>query len=91
MSGELRPTAHCDVGVDARHEAAGNGAPDSVCHLCGDEAVAGLVVSVDASSRTAGVLFASGVATVALDLVDAVAGDTLLVHLGFAIARLEAA
>lgn len=65
-------------------------ARDGTCHLCGDEAVAGRVLAVDDGARTAVVAFTSGEATVALDLVDAVAGDTLLVHLGFAIARLEA-
>ena len=59
------------------------------CHLCGDEAVAGRVLAVDAATRTATVAFESGTATVALDLVDAAVGDALLVHLGFAIARLE--
>ena len=60
------------------------------CHLCGDEAVAGRVIAVDAAARTATVAFDSGTANVALDLVDASIGDDLLVHLGFAIARLEA-
>jgi hydrogenase maturation factor len=64
-------------------------ARDGSCHLCGDEAVAGRVLVVDAESRTATVAFADGAATVALDLVDAGVGDRLLVHLGFAIARLE--
>lgn len=64
---------------------------DGSCHLCGDEAVAGRVVAIDAGSRTATVAFASGMATVALDLVDAQVGDDLLVHLGFAIQRLGAA
>ncbi len=59
------------------------------CHLCGDEAVAGRVIAIDAATHTATVAFASGEATVALDLVEAGVGDALLVHLGFAIARLE--
>ena len=63
---------------------------DESCHLCGDEAVAGRVVDIDAGTRTATVAFESGAATVALDLVDAKVGDRLLVHLGFAIQRLEA-
>ncbi len=66
-------------------------ARSGTCHLCGDEAVAGRVVAVDDAARTATVAFESGVATVALDLVDAGVGDELLVHLGFAIARLEGA
>lgn len=64
-------------------------ARSGTCHLCGDEAVAGRVLSVDAVARTATVAFDGGTATVALDLVDASIGDALLVHLGFAIARLE--
>ncbi len=66
-------------------------ARSGTCHLCGDEAVAGRVVAVDAGTRTAIVAFENGEATVALDLVDAAIGDELLVHLGFAIARLERA
>lgn len=57
------------------------------CHLCGDEAVVGRVLDIDASCRTATVEFPDGSATVALDLVDAELGDDVLVHLGFAIAR----
>ncbi len=60
------------------------------CHLCGDEAVAGRVVAIDVGTGTATVTFASGMATVALDLVEVGVGDTVLVHLGFAISRLEA-
>ena len=59
------------------------------CHLCGDVAVEGRVVELDAHARTATVALACGIATVALDLVDARVGDTLLVHLGFAITRLD--
>ena len=57
------------------------------CHLCGDEAVVGRVVDIDARDRTATVEFPDGPATVALDLVDAAVGDEVLVHLGFAIER----
>ena len=64
---------------------------DDTCHLCGDEAVTGRVVALDADARTATVAFDCGTRMVALDLVDAMVGDELLVHLGFAIARLEAA
>ena len=57
------------------------------CHLCGDEAVVGRVIDIDAGDRTATVEFPDGPATVALDLVDAAVGDDVLVHLGFAIER----
>ncbi len=60
-----------------------------VCHLCGDEAFAGRVLQVDAAARTALVAFQGGSATVAMDLVDAGVGDDVLVHLGFAIERLQ--
>ena len=62
---------------------------DAHCHLCGDEAVVGCVLDIDHSARLATVDFGNEVATVALDLVHADVGDRLLVHLGFAIARLE--
>ena len=61
------------------------------CHLCGDEAVVGRVVSIDADMRTATVAFPDGAAIVALDLVDAWVGDEVLVHLGFAIERVTSA
>lgn len=61
------------------------------CHLCGDVAVVGRVLEVDALSGTATVAFGEGCATVALDLVEASAGDDVLVHLGFAIERVGAA
>lgn len=59
------------------------------CHLCGDTAVTGRVVDIDARSRTAIVAFPEGTATVALDFVEAAVGDDVLVHLGFAIERVE--
>lgn len=59
------------------------------CHLCGDVAVAARVLQIDSGARTALVAFAEGSAVVALDLVDADVGDDVLVHLGFAIQRLE--
>ena len=62
---------------------------DEHCHLCGDEAVVCRVLDLDHTARLATVDFGSDVATVALDLVQADVGDRLLVHLGFAIARLE--
>ena len=58
------------------------------CELCGDDAEVGRVVDVDSNTRMATVAFAAGLATVALDLVDAGVGDDVLVHLGFAIERL---
>jgi len=48
-------------------------------------------MAVDATARTATVELQCRTETVAIDLVDANVGDTLLVHLGFAIARLEVA
>ncbi|MDQ2664572.1 MAG: HypC/HybG/HupF family hydrogenase formation chaperone [Gemmatimonadota bacterium] len=64
-------------------------APDGQCHVCGDVAVAGRVIAIDSVGRTATVSMGNEQATVALDLVDAEVGDDLLVHLGFAIERLE--
>ena len=61
------------------------------CQLCGDVAVAGRVIAIDVDARTAVVALECGNTMVALDLVDAGVGDTLLVHLGFAITRLEPA
>ncbi|HVT40969.1 MAG TPA: HypC/HybG/HupF family hydrogenase formation chaperone [Gemmatimonadaceae bacterium] len=59
------------------------------CHVCGDEAVIGRVVNVDARTRMGTVAFPERSETVALDLVDARVGDEVLVHLGFAIERME--
>ena len=65
--------------------------PDGSCSLCADEAAPGRVLSVDAGAGTAAVVVAGAVQAVALDLVDGVrAGDTVLVHQGFAIARVDA-
>lgn len=64
-------------------------ATDGRCHLCSDDAVVGRVIQVDANGRSGTVLFAAGSATVALDLIDARVGDSVLVHMGFAIERLE--
>ena len=69
---------HCDV-------ASGD------CHLCGDVATIGRVMAIDAAARTALVAFTDVTSTVALDLVDASVGDDLLVHLGFAIERVDPA
>lgn len=51
----------------------------------------GRVVGIDGAARTAVVMFDEHAATVALDLVDADVGDTVLVHLGFAIERVGGA
>ena len=59
------------------------------CHLCGDVATVGRVLAIDAGMRTALVAFTDITTTVALDLVDASVGDNVLVHLGFAIARVD--
>lgn len=64
-------------------------APDGSCSICSDEAVPGLVLRIDDRTRTAEVQFEAGAEVVALDLVAGVAeGDTVLVHMGFAISRL---
>ena len=63
--------------------------PPGECHLCGDEAVVGRVLEIDARARTATVRLSGQTATVALDLVDAGVGDDVLVHLGFAIERVS--
>ena len=63
---------------------------DVHCSLCGDEAVPGVVRALNPRDRTAEVELACAVRSVALDLVGAVTvGDTLLVHQGFAIAKME--
>lgn len=67
------------------------GAGEQHCQLCSDEALPGRVRSVDARGRTATVAFEQREEIVALDLVDAVVGDLVLVHMGFAIARVDAA
>jgi hydrogenase maturation factor len=65
-------------------------APDGTCSICSDEAVVGLVNRVDSAARTAEVLYEHSTEIVALDLVsDVVKGDTVLVHMGFAISRMR--
>ncbi len=60
------------------------------CSLCGDEAVPAVVLLVDAASDTATIEIEGERRTVALDLVHGVgAGDTLLIHQGFAIAKVD--
>ena len=64
--------------------------PDGSCALCGDEAVPGRVLSVDVDAGTGAVAVSGAVRAVALDLVDGVRpGDTVLVHQGFVIARVD--
>lgn len=61
------------------------------CALCADEGIPGQVVSIDVASNTASTVVDGMEQTVALDfLPNAAAGDTVLIHMGFAIARLEA-
>ena len=59
------------------------------CQICGDEAIAGRVMEIDTATRTAVVSIDGQHVTVALDLVDARVGDDLLIHMGFAIEKLE--
>lgn len=77
----MRPTSHApDICVPN---------PDGSCSICGDEALPGVVESIDATSATAEVRANSLTTTVALDLLEEVSvGDTVLVHLGFAIGRI---
>ena len=62
---------------------------DDGCHLCGDVAVAARVVDVCSATMSAVVVLGDARVTIALDLVDAQVGDLVMVHLGFAIQRLE--
>ncbi len=57
------------------------------CHLCGDIAVVGRVLTIDATCGVGQVDVAGTIANVAFDLVDTRVGDDVLVHLGFAIER----
>ena len=68
-------------------DASGCDARSGACHLCGDEAVVGRIIHMNAGTRTATVEFPDGSAPVAMDLIDAGVGDDVLVHLGFAIER----
>lgn len=64
--------------------------PAGHCSVCGDEAVAVRVLAVDCATDTARVVGPLEADTVALDLVeDVMVGDRLMVHMGFAIARME--
>lgn len=65
--------------------------PAGRCGICADEAVPAVVRSVRPADDTAEVEMCSELRRVALDLIGpASVGDTILVHQGFAIARLEA-
>lgn len=77
--------------TDGHRTAASCNPQDGRCRICGDEAVAARVVSMDAAARTAVVEMGGERLTIATDLVDARVGDDLLVHMGFAIERLERA
>ena len=59
------------------------------CHVCGDVAVIGRVLDIDATDGTGTIALAEAHVTVALDLVDVRVGDDVLVHLGFAIERVS--
>lgn len=64
--------------------------PKGRCSVCGDEAVAVRVLHVDRDADTAQVEGATEGQPVALDLLDDVqVGDRLMVHMGFAIGRIE--
>lgn len=63
---------------------------DGSCSICGDEAIPGVVENIQTESATADVRTSSGTTTVAIDLLDEVSiGDTLMIHLGFAIGHLS--
>lgn len=65
-------------------------AADGSCSICSDEAIVGLVGRVNYAEQTAEVYFEKGSEVIALDLVNDVAkGDTVLVHMGFAISRMR--
>lgn len=100
-----QPTASVDAalqpsGREASGAAATDGGLGSVdprrddapgqCHLCGDVAVTGRIIALDATTRLATVMLCDGPAIVAMDFVDAAVGDDVLVQLGFALERLAA-
>ena len=60
------------------------------CPTCGDEALPARILQINDDSNTAQVLIEGAKSEVALDLIGEVqVGDTILVHIGFAIAKLE--
>lgn len=64
--------------------------PDGSCSICADEALPGVVISVNTSEGMADVRLPNHVATVALDLIDEPApGDIVMVHMGFAISSTQ--
>ena len=65
-------------------------AADGSCSICSDEAIVGIVGLVNYTAQTAEVYFEKGTEIVALDLVNDIAkGDSVLVHMGFAISRMR--
>lgn len=63
--------------------------PDGYCAVCSDEGLPGQVIKL-LEDDMALLMMENGEQDVAIDLIENVQiGDTLLVHLGFAIARLE--
>ena len=68
-------------------------AADGSCSICGDEAAPAVIERIDAATGTAEARDSFGTSsTVALDLLDSTAvGDTVMVHLGFAIGRVPPA
>lgn len=74
--------------------ASSGGAPNCIadshghCSICRDEAIAGVVLSVNGSERTAEIRLGDRIDIVALDLIDLpLTGEVLLIHQGFAISR----
>lgn len=66
--------------------------PRSLHHTCGDIALPGRVVQLDATAMLALIQIADGTIEVDISLIDAVApGNTLLVHGGVALERLDEA
>ena len=65
---------------------------DGKCSICADEAIPGVVLSLNSKDATAQVQLPTEVATIAIDLLDeTTVGDSVMVHMGFAISRVEAA
>ncbi len=64
--------------------------PEGSCSLCRDEAVPARVLTIDAHAGAAEVEIDGERRSVALDLIEGVLpGDTILVHQGFALQRVE--
>jgi hydrogenase maturation factor len=76
--------------MPADHEVHCHPRPDGSCSVCSDVALVGFVNRVNDADQTAEVSYGDSSETVALDLVsDVVKGDTVLVHMGFAISRIR--